>query len=258
MELLVEDLVPPAGRLCVLGAGNCNDLDLAQLLEHYEQVHLVDRDRAALEFGTRQQQLATHSRIVLHGGVDVTGDGMELTSPSSRARTTANSTNSTPNETHDRHDWALPGPFEVVVSTCLLTQLLDAVRLSLGEQHTDLTESVLSVRDQHLRRLVSLTAAGGRFVLVTDIVSSATFPDLAHVPNENLAAALIRLIAAQNFFTGVNPFALLQFYHMDPATSGLVSDVRLARPWLWDFGPRVYAVCGLCARKKDTVETIRS
>ena len=32
------------GRLCVLGAGNANDLDLATLLEVHREVHLVDLD----------------------------------------------------------------------------------------------------------------------------------------------------------------------------------------------------------------------
>ena len=32
------------GRLCILGAGNCNDLDLTKLLEVFEQVVFVDLD----------------------------------------------------------------------------------------------------------------------------------------------------------------------------------------------------------------------
>ncbi|MCA9022365.1 MAG: hypothetical protein KDA74_19585, partial [Planctomycetaceae bacterium] len=36
------------GRLCVLGAGNCNDLDLQKLSQVYSEIHLVDLDESAL------------------------------------------------------------------------------------------------------------------------------------------------------------------------------------------------------------------
>jgi len=37
------------GTLCVLGAGNCLDLDLPRLARHFSAIHLVDVDQAALE-----------------------------------------------------------------------------------------------------------------------------------------------------------------------------------------------------------------
>ena len=46
--LLGAGAEPRAGRLCVLGAGNCNDLDLASLLQAHREVHLVDLDAVAL------------------------------------------------------------------------------------------------------------------------------------------------------------------------------------------------------------------
>src|SRR6185295_19591792 len=50
----------PAGRLCVLGAGNCNDLDLPALLGAYREVHLVDLDEEALNRGVARQGLTSH------------------------------------------------------------------------------------------------------------------------------------------------------------------------------------------------------
>src|SRR5688572_33041802 len=38
----------PGGKLCALGAGNCNDLELNRLLDAFDEVHLVDIDPAAL------------------------------------------------------------------------------------------------------------------------------------------------------------------------------------------------------------------
>src|SRR5690348_15383718 len=40
--LLTSGGLPGASRLCVLGAGNCNDVDLAALLRAHREVHLVD------------------------------------------------------------------------------------------------------------------------------------------------------------------------------------------------------------------------
>src|SRR5262245_38563272 len=59
-------------RLCVLGAGNTNDLDLTTLLSAHREVHLVDIDSESLARGVARQGVAKHPRLHLHGGVDVT------------------------------------------------------------------------------------------------------------------------------------------------------------------------------------------
>src|SRR5262245_2519766 len=46
--------------LCVLGAGNCNDVDLAALCSHFGSVTLVDADRDAVASGV-QRQLSSHA-----------------------------------------------------------------------------------------------------------------------------------------------------------------------------------------------------
>ena len=47
----------PANRLCVLGAGNANDLDLNVLLHFYREMHLTDLDADALCRGVARQGL---------------------------------------------------------------------------------------------------------------------------------------------------------------------------------------------------------
>ncbi len=71
------------GSLCVLGAGNCNDLDLITLLNAHREVHLVDLDPSALDRGAIRQGVADRPDLVLHGGLDVTGmlDAMARWSP---------------------------------------------------------------------------------------------------------------------------------------------------------------------------------
>lgn len=68
----VEPPSAPHGTLCLLGAGNSNDVDLRRLLRRYEAIELVDLDGAALTRGTANI-LHAKERLVLHGGIDLLG-----------------------------------------------------------------------------------------------------------------------------------------------------------------------------------------
>jgi hypothetical protein len=70
--LLMTGADPGRTRLCVLGAGNGNDLDLSALLRAHREVHLVDLDPEALIRGARRQGVEEHPSLYRHGGVDVT------------------------------------------------------------------------------------------------------------------------------------------------------------------------------------------
>src|SRR3954464_4774205 len=71
--LLLSAAPVTAGRLCVLGAGNCFDLDLAALVSRYHEIHLVDIDASALERAFAREEPKTRDRLVLHGAVDISG-----------------------------------------------------------------------------------------------------------------------------------------------------------------------------------------
>src|SRR5437764_7439898 len=72
----IERLIVPAEhgreRICILGAGNCNDLDLKWLAEAYAEVHLVDIDPAALDRAVKKQGV-NGDRVFFHAPVDLTG-----------------------------------------------------------------------------------------------------------------------------------------------------------------------------------------
>src|SRR5665213_299934 len=70
-RLIVPD--KPGGRICVLGAGNCNDLDLRWLTEVYAEVRLVDIDGNALARGAKFQKVENSPRLQLAGSIDLTG-----------------------------------------------------------------------------------------------------------------------------------------------------------------------------------------
>ena len=60
-------------RLCVVGAGNLNDVELSQLQRIYAHIELIDIDLAALERGLRKQMVAPDSPSITLRGVDVLG-----------------------------------------------------------------------------------------------------------------------------------------------------------------------------------------
>jgi len=249
-ELLTGDGLAPAGSLCVLGAGNCNDLDLPALLGAYREVHLVDLDEEALDRGVARQSLANHAGLIRHGGFDVTGmlERMAKWSPDS-----AISGEDLPacRDAPARQASRLPAPFDTVASTCLLSQLLLAVADRLGEKHPRFLDVLQAIRWGHLRLLLELLSPGGRGVLVTDLVSSDTCAELRTVPDVELPPLLNQLIEARNFYHGVNPAVLYSLLATDPLLSPQVTDLAASQPWRWDMGARVYAVCAFRFRKRS-------
>jgi hypothetical protein len=249
-ELLIGVMKHGHGRLCVLGAGNCNDLDLGLLLEAYREVHLVDLDTEALAGGVRRQAARGSPTVHTHGGVDVTGM-LETLAGWSPATSVRDEDLSAIVQGPVRSLAAvLPGPFETVASTCLLSQLIGSVVQTLGEAHPRFVQSIQAVRTGHLRLLAHLVAPGGSGLLISDLVSSETFPSLGTVPDESLSSVLAQLIHQGNFFHGVNPAVVTSFFRSDPEVAPQVAELELVWPWLWDLGPRLYAVYALKFRKK--------
>ncbi len=122
----------PAARICVLGAGNCNDLDLPSLARGYPEIVLVDLDADALTRGIARQEPVAGSRVIPQGGFDLTGclDEMESWSPSeqisaSHLEQLSNGADACP----------LAGPYEVVLSACVYSQLIGSLVRTVGDQH---------------------------------------------------------------------------------------------------------------------------
>lgn len=187
--------LPNASRLCVLGAGNVNDLDLSRVLTDCAELHLVDIDGEAMERGVQRQGMAGEARIVIHGQQDL------------------------------RRPWSHGLGFDIVLSAGMLSQLVDQARLTCSGGLVE----VLDARDQHLAALVNLTRDAGKAILVTDVVSSMTVPGLEDATAAELAELLPRLIADSNFFTGCNPAALVNVFH----TIDRVASVSATTPWIW-------------------------
>ena len=236
-------------RLCILGAGNCNDLDLAHLIQVNQEVHLVDIDAQALVQGIARQNLTHHDRIHLHGGLDLTGmlDSIATWSP----ETVISETDLIALVDAPLHTLkSIPGPFDLIASTCVLSQLIKTVVDAVGEQHPQFLELMQAIRMGHLRLLLQLAVSGGFSVLITDLVSSDSYPALASVPSQDLSPLLSQLVQQGNFFHGVNPAVIVNLLCQDPTLSQQVSTLEPMAPWLWNLGARHYAVVALKLQKR--------
>ncbi|MEO8493636.1 MAG: hypothetical protein ABI614_01095 [Planctomycetota bacterium] len=247
-KLLLEAAPLAAGKLCVLGAGNCNDLALGQLVEGFAHVDLVDIDEEAITAGMARQGIAT-GHVTPHGRIDVTGVAHLMSAWTPELPVS-----------DEQVDACIaiakqaPLPLEancyaVAASICLLSQLIESIVLTMGEGHPRFLELVTCTRREHLRQLIELAMAGGTVVLITDVVSSVTVPELATAADFELPALVGRAIAERNFFTGVNPFVIKRMLETESPFATQLTDVRLSNPWVWNLGPRLYAVCALTAKR---------
>lgn len=200
---LVIDLVPAGGRLCVLGAGNVNDLELPQVLVRAGAIELVDIDTEAVHGALRRQNLDGDDRVRVRGG-DLSG---LLGEPPPA------------------------GAFDVVLSAGVLTQMLQSVVDAARDPETSVA-ATLQVRDRHLAELTRLTRPGGHAVLVTDTVPTSTAPQLRSVDPDQLEPAMAALVAGGNFFTGTNAYRIVAVLEEAHA-----ADVVLHDPWLWAVTP---------------------
>jgi hypothetical protein len=226
------------GTLCVLGAGNCLDLDLPQLARHFSAIHLVDVDRASLEAALAREAPEVRARVTLHAPIDLSGllDRLERWS---RLEVTEEELLAHHTETA-RALAAQLGAHDVVVSASCITQMQLSVLRALGDRHQlfDAVRHVLAAT--HLHTLHALTKPGGRALLVTDVLSSVAYPPLAELPPQTDFLQLLKgLMAAEQMIYIARPglFHLLQ--REDPS---LNARSRLTPPlaaWRWNHGPEL-------------------
>jgi hypothetical protein len=218
------------GSLCLLGPGRLTDVELEPLLARYRSIDLVDIDPASVRDGLAQQDLLDCDAVRRHAPLDLTGVLEHL--PVAGERPQGLPADRVADRLVDllgRDRSGVPGaPFDVTASTGVLTQLLQSVvESSLEGEEADRVS--LALRDKHLADLVALTREHGSLVLVTDVVSTTSAPHLSTMAADRLEEAMSHLIAAQNFFTGTNPYRICELL----SRMREVSRVDLEPPWLW-------------------------
>ncbi len=239
------------GRLCVLGAGNCNDLDLAALSRVYREINLVDVDADSLRRGADRQGGFDRAALRLHGGIDLTGCWSEFACWDRGESPTEADIAAAIERATQGVEAEFGGPFDVVVSTCVVSQLIDSAVLALGANHPRLLDLVLALRTAHLRLLCRLTAPGGRGMLATDFVSSVTLPELSAEAEPDWPNLLAQILSRGNFFHGLNPLVLRSLFQSDPELAQHATGAEFTGFWRWNQGSRIYAVCAIEFERKD-------
>jgi hypothetical protein len=234
-----------SGRLCLLGAGNANDVDLAALLGSFREVHLVDIDSEAVGVAVGRLTADERPRVKPHAPVDVSGifghlEGWSRTPPTTAE--IARLVEAAPAEVAA----ALPGPFDVVVSCCLLTQLQLVLLEIVGDRSPRFDELRTAMSTIHVRALLALLAPRGVALLVTDLTASETYPFDALASDVNLTSLMGDLLAAGNVIHAAHPGRLSAVVRRDPTLASRY-DLKLPiGPWLWHNGPDqtylVYAI----------------
>ncbi|MDX1948228.1 MAG: hypothetical protein SFU86_22750 [Pirellulaceae bacterium] len=250
-ELLFESAAGDNPQtLCVLGAGNCNDLDLPELLNRFERIHLVDCDLAALEAGVSRQGLADNSQLVLHGDHDLTGIAGAIRSWTPASLPAAAEIDRVIQLARQAPLPEVGEQVAVCGSVCVLSQLLEGVAQALGSDHPRFLDLLQAVRQRHLETIASLLAPGGAGTLITDLVSSATAPQIVTAQDVAIPMLTGQLISDRNFFTGLNPAVLIQLLASNAILPGELRQIEPISPWRWNLGLRTYLVYAIRFRRR--------
>ena len=234
------------GRLCLLGAGNANDVDLDALAARYGEIHLVDIDPGAIARAVARVPEARRVQLVAHVPVDASGlfDRLErwVADPPR-----PDALGGIIGDAVARVVGALPGPFDVVVSCSLLTQLQLVLLQIIGDTNPRFGELREAINRAHVRTLAALLAPGGVALLVTDLTDTSIYPPLDHVAaNADLARLMSDVIAGGHFIFVAHPGQLSSEMRRDPTLKQQFTVRFPIGPWLWRNGPNqvllVYAL----------------
>jgi hypothetical protein len=234
------------GRLCLLGAGNANDLDLEALTTHFDEVHLVDIDARALEGATGRQSPEVQAKLHSHAPVDLSGLYNQLERGSQLLPGDAMLTAGTAEVIRQ-----LPSELDVVVSCCVLSQMswaLECLASSNGTAVPALEQALVRI---HLRAMLRSIRPTGAALLVSDLTSSAFYPLAELGPGEDLRALTQRLAAQRAAYTVCNPELLQHIIRYDAELAATCVPPTLGEPWLWT-GPKAitYLVYPFVLRRK--------
>jgi hypothetical protein len=235
------------GRLCLLGAGNANDLDLEALAGRFDEVHLVDIDPSALSRATGRQSVAVRAKLRCHAPVDLSGLYHQLERPAWLPPADVMVTEGTTAVTRQ-----LPSEFDVVASCCVVSQMSWALGLLASPDAKLVPMLEQTLLRIHLRTLLQLIRPTGAALLVSDLTSSLFYPPLDELePDADLCALTQELAIAHVAYAVCNPFLVRQTLRRDDELAVTCEVPALGEPWLWT-GPKslTYLVYPFVLRRK--------
>jgi len=244
----IERLIVPearGGRICVLGAGNCNDLDLKWLAGAYAEVHLVDIDPAALERAVQRQGVADVAGIWRHAPVDLTGiAGMTA---AWQGRSVRDDEVGRAVEAVGRPVQPIEGGgFDVVLSPCVLSQLLVAVRDRVGKEHRGWPRLKRAITERHLAEWTGAVRGGGRGVMIVDLTSTRVVPGLDRAGDADVPDLMRMCVRDRKCFHGLEPAELAGVMRRQLSAGG----AEISTPWIWHLGfGKAFLCYGMTVRR---------
>ena len=226
-------------RIAVLGAGNCNDLDLATLTEAFEEIHLFDIDAEALERARERQtsrvQRACHLHVHDLTGVASYLEDWRTSHPEPLAAQIAGWRKLEPLLSE-------AGQFDTVLSSCLLSQVAINLRDFFGLVPA-LNNALLAAISGHVMLASSFTKPGGTLLVVSDCITSQ-FPIHQEARARGPVDAIFHLAAQGAVFPGTHPSLI-----MDLLKGADFSAPELKRAWIWDLREQSYLVYAVAASR---------
>ncbi|HEY7374273.1 MAG TPA: hypothetical protein VIF57_19075, partial [Polyangia bacterium] len=142
---------------------------------------------------------------------------------------------------------SLPGPFDVVVSCGVLTQLQLVLLQVVGDTNPRFAELREAFNRAHMRTLGALLGPSGVALLVTDLTTNQIYPPLAHLdPGADLGKLMGDLLAGGHVIHAAHPGLLSSEMRRDPQLKQEFEVRFPIGPWLWRNGPKqvllVYAL----------------
>jgi hypothetical protein len=238
-------LAPDGGRLCLLGAGNTNDVELEPLAERFDEVHLVDIDPASLARAQSRQGPEVRAKLRCHAPVDLSGVYLQLDAgrPPDREALVEAGVAAVCKK--------LPGDFDLVVSCCVLSQMSWALRRVAGDDAALFAELDQAMVNVHLRTLVALAAPGRPTLVAADLISTDHYPLDELPPDADLRAIVDELATARLAYAACNPELLRSLMRRDRTLAAMSEPPRIGQPWLWHAGQdRTYLVYPMVIARK--------
>lgn len=246
--------------LCILGAGNLNDVELPRLTQVFKRITLIDLDRAALTTAV-ERQLGTgcqeSAQITVLAPVDLSGVAesvfLRRSLPGSLPAIATRLAQRPSTILTDRPD--LVGRFDVVVSPCVVSQLMAQVTQAFPAEVPVQRELARVVRDAHIRLMLWMLTAGGVGVLVSDIAEASNAPsDFARIRDEATGLDLDRevqmLESEGKHYPWLAPRELKE-HVLDRRYAALKLRARTTEAWLWSFGKKRYLCSALQVQRMD-------
>jgi hypothetical protein len=130
----------------------------------------------------------------------------------------------------------------------MISQLVETVSHAIGDRHPRLGTVVSAIRAGHLRLLASLARPGGAATLITDVVSTRSYPPLANVGADGLSDLLPQLARTRDHIHGLHPGEVMAALRGDSVLKEVLSGLEPSRPWTWNLHRRVYLVWAVTMR----------